>query len=82
MKNEIRAILAAHAKLPVAIDTLADDADLYRAGLTSFASVQVMLALEEAFDIEFPEQLLNRRTFSSIAAMEDAVSQISTAAAA
>ena len=38
-------------------------ADLYAAGLRSFASVQLMLALEEAFEVEFPESLLNRQSF-------------------
>jgi len=54
---------------------------LYDAGLTSFASVQIMLALEEEFDIEFPEAMLTRRTFSSIAHMADAVSQLTRKAA-
>ena len=35
-------------------------ADLYAAGMTSHASVNVMLALEDAFDIEFPDELLTK----------------------
>ena len=58
MKQTIRTLLAKHGNLPVSIDDVADGADLYDAGLSSFASVQVMLALEEEFDIEFPEHLL------------------------
>jgi acyl carrier protein len=73
MKTQIRDILAAHAGLPVAVDTLADDADLYQAGLRSFSSVQLMLALEDAFDIEFPETALNRKTFQSIDAIAETV---------
>ena len=60
MMTTIRNILVKHGGLPVAVDQLADDADLYAAGLSSFASVQIMLAIEEAFDIEFPDNLLNR----------------------
>ena len=56
--------------------TLADDADLYAAGLSSFASVQLMLGLEEAFDIEFPDSMLNRKSFASIAAIETTVKAI------
>ena len=44
-------------------------ADLYAAGLSSFASVQIMLAIEETFDLEFPDNLLNRKSFQSIAAI-------------
>ena len=74
MKQKIRDILGKHGALPVPVDQLADDADLYAAGLSSFASVQVMLGLEEAFDVEFPDNLLNRKSFQSIDAITRAVS--------
>ena len=73
MKTQIRDVLAAHAGLPVPVDSLADSADLYQAGLRSFSSVQLMLALEDAFDIEFPEDALNRKTFQSIDAIAEVV---------
>lgn len=76
MKDQIRAVLAKEGKLSVDVNTLGDDADLYAAGLTSFASVQLMLALEDAFDIEFPEKLLGRRTFQSIASIAAAITDI------
>jgi acyl carrier protein len=41
----------------------------------------MMLALEEEFDIEFPEAMLTRRTFSSLANVADAVSQLTRKAA-
>src|SRR5690606_41883690 len=55
------------------VNSVADAADLYAAGLSSFASVQLMLGLEEAFDIEFPDHMLNRKSFASIAAIEATV---------
>lgn len=59
------------------VSRLADTDDLYEVGgLTSFASVQLMLALEETFDVEFPEAMLKRRTFASIAAIRDAVDEL------
>ena len=57
-------------KLPVDAATIVDDTDLYQAGLTSHASVSVMLALEDAFDIEFPERMLKKSTFESVAAIQ------------
>lgn len=81
MTDRIRTILDRAAKLPVSASTLADDADLHEAGLTSFASVQLMLALEDAFDIEFPERMLNRRTFATIRSIETAVAELTRAAA-
>jgi len=76
MNDTIRTLLKKHAGLPVNVDDLADSADLYAAGLSSFASVQVMLALEENFDIEFPDSLLNRKSFQSIEAIERSVDSI------
>ena len=66
VQARVRAVLKQNALLQGDIEGLADDADLYAAGLTSHATVNLMLALEEAFDIEFPDRLLRRRTFSSI----------------
>lgn len=44
--------------------------------MTSHASVNLMLALEDAFDVEFPERLLRRRTFESIAAIASALDEL------
>jgi len=41
--------------------------------MTSHASVNVMLALEEAFDVEFPESMLRKSTFESVAAIRTAL---------
>jgi acyl carrier protein len=79
--DRIRAILDQFGKLKVPASTLAPETDLYDAGLTSFASVQLMLALEEAFDVEFPETMLNRKTFSSMSAINNAIGEITRAAA-
>lgn len=76
MNETIRTLLAKLGGLPVAVDTITDNADLYAVGLSSFASVQLMLGLEEAFDMEFPDHLLNRKSFASIAAIETTVQSI------
>ncbi|HVY46987.1 MAG TPA: acyl carrier protein, partial [Minicystis sp.] len=67
--EKIRRILKDHGRLAGDVDSLADDADLYQAGMTSHASVNVMLALEGEFDVEFPDHMLKRSVFESIAAM-------------
>jgi acyl carrier protein len=82
MTDEIRAVIKQHARLAVDIDTLPDDADLYEAGMTSHASVNVMLGLEDAFDVEFPDSMLTRSAFESIANIRAALEQIQTAEAA
>jgi acyl carrier protein len=78
MEQMIRQVLADYGRLPVDAMTLDVDADLYRCGLTSHASVNVMLALEDAFDVEFPQELLRKKTFESIFAIEQALSGLVT----
>jgi acyl carrier protein len=73
--DTIREVLAAHGRLAVDAASLDREANLYEAGLTSHASVTVMLALEDAFDVEFPDRLLTKATFSSIAAIEAALAE-------
>jgi len=74
--EDIRSILAEHARLLVDVDTLTDDSDLYQAGLTSLSTVNLMLALEEHFDVEFLDSMLGRKTFTSIRSLSDAIVQL------
>ena len=75
MTNEIRDILRQHGKLPD-VDKLGEDADLYAAGLTSHATVNLMVALEDHFGVEFPERMLKRRSFETIAAIRSAIAEL------
>jgi acyl carrier protein len=74
--ERIREVLAEHGRLPVDVAALADEDDLFQAGMTSHASVNVMLALEDAFDVEFPEPMLRKATFSSIGSLRSALDQL------
>lgn len=76
MKDKIKEILKEHARLAVDVATLKDDSDLYQAGMTSHASVNVMLALEGAFDVEFPDRMLRRGVFESVDAIGAAIEEL------
>lgn len=78
MTDRIRTILADHARLNVSAESLAETDDLYQAGMTSHASVQVMLALEDEFDVEFPDAMLKRSVFESIANMAAAIGTLTS----
>ncbi|MBS0583721.1 MAG: acyl carrier protein [Proteobacteria bacterium] len=82
MSNEIkvRTILKEHGRLAREVEGLAPDTDLYQAGMTSHASVNVMLALEGEFDIEFPDHMLKRSVFESIASITSAVDELTATA--
>ena len=73
---KIRQILKEHGRLIEDAATLDAEADLYEAGMTSHASVNVMLALEAEFEIEFPDSMLKRTVFESIAAIGAAVAEL------
>jgi len=77
--NEIiRMVLREHGRLAIPMEQLSAGDDLFAAGLDSTAVVSVMLALEDRFDVEIPDRLLTRRSFSSLAALEQLVSQSMT----
>lgn len=82
METQIRTVLAGHARLLVDPTQMKVDDDLYEAGLTSHANVAVMLALEEEFDIEFPDAYLRRSTFASISAIEGVLAELAAIEAA
>lgn len=77
--SKIRSILKEHGRLSCDPETLADGADLYQAGMTSHASVNVMLALEGEFDIEFPDHMLKRNVFNTIASINAALDELKAA---
>jgi acyl carrier protein len=79
IEAKIRAILDQHARLNRPALGLSAEADLYQSGMSSHASVNVMLALEGAFDVEFPDRMLTRSAFQSIAAIQGAVLELTAA---
>lgn len=81
IRETIRRVLADYARLPTDVDALEDDADLYEAGMTSHASVNVMLALEDAFEVEFPDSMLKRSVFASVTQIAGAVGELQARAA-
>ena len=70
-----------HGKLPVNIDTLSDTDDLFECGLSSHASVNIMLALEDEFNVEFPDALLRKSTFESVGSIRSALESLGIAGA-
>lgn len=74
--EQVRTIVAQHARLSADITSLTDDSDLYQAGLTSLTTVNLMLALEDHFDIEFPDKMLGRKTFESIRSLTEAIEEL------
>lgn len=74
--SDIREVLVQQARLPVEPESIGLTDDLFEAGMSSHASVNVMLALEDKFDIEFPDAMLTRSAFATIGAIADSVTRL------
>jgi acyl carrier protein len=73
MGEAIRDVLEKHGRMSVSAKSLSDDANLYDNGLSSHASVNVMLSLEDVFGEEFPDSLLKKSTFQSVDDIREAL---------
>jgi acyl carrier protein len=76
IQNRVRQVIEDNAGLSVSVQALTGDDDLFSRGMSSHASVSVMVALEDEFGVEFPDSMLDRNVFASIDSLTDAVSQL------
>jgi len=76
ISTTIRSVIATHGQLMSDISGLKDSDDLYENGMTSHATVNVMLALEDTFDVEFPDAVLRRTSFQSIGTIQQLLESI------
>ena len=81
IQKRLRQLLREQGTVPVDADNLTPETDLYAAGLTSLSSVDLMLAIEQEFDLVFPDEALNRRTFASIGAIAAVVERLQSGVA-
>jgi len=82
VSRQIRSLIAGVEVLTVPVETLSDTDDLFDAGLTSLGAVELLMSIEEAYDIEFPEAMLERETVATIAALARAVASLGGGSAA
>ena len=75
-RDRIRQIVRDQAGLSANFDKVDSSTDLYRAGMTSYATVVLMIALEAEFDLEFPDAMLSRRVFESIDSISAAIESL------
>jgi len=76
MKERIQKIVKENAGLGGRFEGIDNSTDLYRAGMTSYASVVLMIALENEFGLEFPDAMLSRSVFESIDAIAEAIESL------
>jgi acyl carrier protein len=76
VKVALRRILLENACLDVPVETLSDTDSLYAAGLSSFGTVRVILAVEEALGIEIPGELITFDLFRCIDSLARALAPL------
>lgn len=74
--KKVQEVIVNYAELGDKAAQLTPDDDLFAQGMSSRASVGVMLGLESEFDIEFPDAMLRRDVFESIRSISIAVSSL------
>lgn len=50
--------------------------NLWESGMDSLASVRLLVQLEDAFVVEFPDELLTRDTFSSVRKLASVICEL------
>lgn len=73
---EVRRLVAGSGRVSVDLAKLGDHDDLFEAGMSSFAAVHLMLALEHRFAVHFPEPMIERRTFATLTAIHAAIGEL------
>ncbi|MBJ22506.1 MAG: acyl carrier protein [bacterium] len=76
IEEGVREVLAARAKIPIDVRHVDGSQSLYDVGMTSHATVKVMLGLEDHFEIEFPDEMLQRSIFDQIFRIVSAVEKL------
>ena len=73
-------VLREHLSLLAPDVPLATDSNLSGLGLDSLASIQLLLSLEEAYSVAFPDDLLNADTFDTAGSLWRVVASLRDAA--
>ena len=76
MKDRIRQIVKENSGLWLKFENVDNRTNLYQVGMTSYASVVLMIALENEFGLEFPDGMLSRSVFESIDTIAGAIESL------
>ncbi|GAA0664688.1 hypothetical protein GCM10010193_15070 [Kitasatospora atroaurantiaca] len=73
VEERVLRIVAAALRAAPGEDTPGPDTDLWSVGLDSLGSVSLMVGLEDEFGVEFPDSMLDRKTFSTVRSISEAI---------
>lgn len=61
----LKELVVEHVKTLESVDQVANDSDLGELGLDSFSGLNLLLDMEDRFEVSFPEEYLTAEVFSS-----------------
>lgn len=76
LKEKIRSCLVEHLRMVNDPQEIPVDADLSTLGLTSMAATNLLIDLEDEFDIQFPDSMLTPEVFHAVNSLEEAVASL------
>jgi acyl carrier protein len=71
--NRLRHLVVEHVKAVTSVDQVVDDADLALLGLDSMSGLNLLLDIEEMFEVSFPEEYLTPDVFRTPATLVAAI---------
>lgn len=74
--SQLKDCMVEHLRLVNHASEIGDEADLTSLGLDSMAATNLMIDIEDAFDVQFPDEMLTPETFHSAASLAQAVGML------
>jgi acyl carrier protein len=74
LTSEIRDLIAENSELELT-EAISDDDDLFAAGMQSLDCVRILVAVEDEFEIEIPNDRIDRSIFSSVSNLSATVAE-------
>lgn len=75
LDDEFVGLLRPHLRFAETI-AITDESSLQDLGLDSMHAVELLFAIEDAYDLEFPDELLNHETFRTAGTLWDVIVEL------
>ena len=76
LKEKIQNCLVEHLRMVNSPQEIPVDADLSTLGLTSMAATNLLIDLEDEFNVQFPDSMLTPEVFHSVDSLGEAISSL------
>jgi acyl carrier protein len=74
LQQSVRALISENSGIEVT-DAISNTDDLFEAGLQSLDCVRILIAIEDDFEIELPNDIIERKLFSTVENLSAAISE-------